>query len=376
MGKRRLKVMQYLKNKFYSKRESIAIKLLTILFCFILCSCQKSPNIIFYTDVSSDLYDKDELSVSNEDYQDALNRCQKKLDEVPADSLAAAYVYKMMGGIYAGYLEDADAAAYYINKAIQIDERENNEIGLALDYNQMSKIYICTGGDIQEGLQFLEKAEQIYEQHGMLDTFEMAGTLINKGRLYNLEGNYEKAINYMIEAQKIYIEGQDEDIQLYIEIGQIYLEMKDYEKAKEQYVKAQKICESEEDIYYLAEVKNQIAWLYFEQEDYKTAIYYYEQALEFYKKNGFVKKEAFTCNNMASAVYRFALGVDKAIPLSIDACRAIEKVIPETIPSSKSKKNYKHNLKYYYMEWSKDESEEGFKAWYQKVVLEGKDWKE
>lgn len=374
MTRIKLKVVRDLLFKNYGKRKWFV--LITSLFLLLLCSCQKSPNIIFYTDVSSDLYDKDELSVINEDYQDALNRCQKKLDEVPADSLAAAYVYKMMGGIYAGYLEDADAAAYYINKAIQIDERENNEIGLALDYNQMSKIYICTGGDIQEGLQFLEKAEQIYEQHGMLDTFEMAGTLINKGRLYNLEGNYEKAINYMIEAQKIYIEGQDEDIQLYIAIGQIYLEMKDYEKAKEQYVKAQKICESKNDKHYLAEVTYQIGWLYGEQEDHETAIDYYEQALEYFKKNGYIKKEALIYNNMAYEADEIGWESDRVIPIAIDACRAIEKIIPETIPSSKSKKNYKHNLKYYYMEWSKDESEEGFKAWYQKVVLEGKDWKE
>lgn len=91
-------------------------------------------------DMLSDAYSTGDLSVINEDYQDALERCQKRLDEVPEDSLAAADAYKTMGGIYAGYLEDADNAAYYINKAIQIDENNDFKLGLAQDYNHMSKI--------------------------------------------------------------------------------------------------------------------------------------------------------------------------------------------------------------------------------------------
>lgn len=147
-------------------------------------------------------------------------------------------------------------------------------------------------------------------------------------------------------------------------------------EAEEQYLKAQRICEDNGDDYFLAKVKNQIGWLYRKQEDYKTAVYYYEQALEFFEKNGYVEDEANTCSNMAYAGYRLDWDGDRVISLSIDACQAIEKVSPETIPSKKSKKNYKHNLKMYYQGWSNDTSEEGYERWYQEVVLNGKYWKE
>lgn len=53
----------------------------------------------------------------------------------------------------------------------------------------------------------------------------------------------------------------------------------------------------------------------------------------------------------------------------------IERSGLDTREEKDSQKVYKHNLSMYYKGWTEDMTEEGFEAWYQKVVIERKEWK-
>lgn len=249
------------------------------IICCLLSSCQKSANITVYLTSTSDSNSIGELLVQDDDYENALRRCQERLEQMPKESSQAAEAYKIMGGIYATYLNDRETAVYYINKAIEIDMNESNEIGLAQDYNQMAKTYIYIGGNQEEGLSYVEMAEQIYQEHGMSNTLPMAGTLSNKGQIYKNQRDYENAIMYFEKAQEIYKQNQLDDIVLYIYTGQAYLDMGKYGEAEERYLKAKEICIKEQEYYYLAEVWSQLGWLYKEQGKYLEAIDFYEHAL-------------------------------------------------------------------------------------------------
>lgn len=341
-----------------------------------LCACQKQQLTIYMSpSVEQEKNVEQELNVENGNYQEILNRCQEKLQQVPENSIEAANLNSIIGGIYAEYFNDREQAVYYINSAIKIHQREGDEIGLAGDYNDMSKIYMYIGGDVQEGLQYLEKAERILIKHEVLDSLELADTLLNKGHLYKKAKQYENALEVFKEAQIIYEKRQEKNVSLHVLTGQVYLELQEMDLAEEQYLFAEQLSIDKNDKYSTAQVRFQLGVLYVNMLDYNQAITYFNQALEFYNTDEiYQEKTAITSNNVAFCYYKND-EIQQGVEASVYACQAIEKVKPLTDKTIEDKKNYKNNLNEYYKIWSKDTSEEGFEKWYQEVVLDGKDWK-
>lgn len=283
-------------------------------------------------------------------------------------------MYSIIGGIYAEYAKDREQAVFNINKAIKIHQRDDDEMGLAVDYNNMSKISIYIGGEKEEDLEYLEKAEQIYKKYGYMDSFGLAGTFINKGHLYKKNGQYEEALEACIEAQGIYKKRQENNTTLDLLTSQAYLEMQEYELAEEQYFEAQRICEIENNQYKVAVVKFQLGDLYLNKMDYDQAIEVYNQALEFYMSDeAYLSDTAFTYSSLAYT-YNHSGNLTNALETSIYACRIIENLKAFNNKTEEDKKRYKHNLSRYYEKWSKDMTEEGFETWYQDIVIECNEW--
>lgn len=147
-------------------------------------SCQKTSSIVIKMDEPAYENGVNEIEVTNRKYQDVLNQYKKMLQQVPEDSIGAADIYSNMGGIYAQYEKDKEKAEYFLDKAIKIHKEKNDEVRLAGDLVEMSKKYIYIGGDIEEGIRYLEQAEEIYIRLGMENRFGLAGAMINKGLLY------------------------------------------------------------------------------------------------------------------------------------------------------------------------------------------------
>lgn len=381
--KTKLRRLKILKEIFHCRNEKkvrgnryLYLCVMFVLSSILLCSCQKSPQAIVRISPPSGQNTTDELRVKDGNYQEALKRCQERLQLLQEDSLEAADVYSIMGEIYVEYLEDSYNAVHYINKAIEIHKRENDELGLALDYKVISKKNIYIDKDAEEGMRNLEKAEQIYCKYGVTDAFEMASVYSDQGQIYKSEGQYEEALKVFKKAQEIYEKRQEENISLHLLIGQVYLEMQEYTLAEEQYLEAQKICKKEGNQYSMAEVEFQLGWLYRNMKEYSQAIEHYNQALEFYQKNKIYLYDTANTYNNISRAYDELGELEKALEVSVCACRTIENLDISTSEKRTSIKIYKHNLSMYYMAWSKYESKEGFDAWYQKVVMEEQDWKE
>lgn len=365
---------EYLCNKIENyKKYWFRGEIILTLIVLGLCSCQRRPKITVYMDPSMEQSITDDLHVENGNYQDALQRCQDRLKLFSEDSIEAADIYSIMGGIYAEYVEDRNKALFYLDKAITIHQRQKDEIGLALDFTKKSKIYIDEKQE--EGLIYLEKAEQIYKKYGMENAFGLADVYIKKGHLCLKAGKYEEALDALNQAQNISETRNKKNYNINLLKGEVYLSMQEYYLAEEQYLEAQEVSAKLNNQYDIAIVKIEMAWFYSSINEHSKAIEQYKQALVFFiKDENYLINVANIYNNMAYSYARLK-EVKKTLEASIEACRAIEKMTPVTKETLERNEIYKHNLSMYYKGWSKDMSEEGFEAWYQRVVLEEEDWK-
>lgn len=122
-----------------------------ILFCTFLIACGKVSQATIYMGPSYEdnnvVY---QIEIENGRYQEALEQYREMLQQVPENSIQAANIYNNMGGIYAEYLREQEKAELYINKAIYIHQKENDSIGLAGDYTEMSKKYIYIGREAEK----------------------------------------------------------------------------------------------------------------------------------------------------------------------------------------------------------------------------------
>lgn len=150
--------------------------------------------------------------------------------------------------------------------------------------------------------------------------------------------------------------------------------MQDFENAEQELTEAQKICEKKGEMYHGANVNRLFGDLYLEQESYAKAIDSYTKALDFYKTDYiYLQNMANVYSNMAYS-YNHSGNLEKAIEYGVNASKAIESTGLDTKERIEDQKVYRHNLSMYYKGWTEDMSEEGFEAWYQKVVIEGEEW--
>lgn len=177
------------------------------------------------------------------------------------NSSAAAEINNSIGEIYI-YKRNREDALEYLNKSIFINKKLKDELGLASNYVQMAKISIYISGEADVGLTYLEKAEKIYKKYSWENRLAMAGVLSNKGRLYKNEGDFEKALDCYKKALDIYHKNDQDDAMIYILMGQIYMQKKEYQKAELHFNNAKDIILLENDDYLMGKLKLVMGLMY------------------------------------------------------------------------------------------------------------------
>lgn len=349
----------------------ISICLIILLIsCLLLTSCQMQTQLTIYMEPVSNEKRVAEINIEGEKYKKVLEEYQKMLLQVPEDSIEAANIFSNMGGIYAEYEEDKQKAEYYLNKAIKIHKDQNDEVGLASDYTEMSKIYIYIGEEIEGGIKYLELAEEIYSRHGLDNSFGLAGVMTNKGHLYLKEGSYEKALEAYKKAEEIDQNRQNEDAYNNLFIGKSYEKMQRYQEAEEQYIEGIRICKNQNNMYLEAELYYQLGKIYDYKNNYNDAIKQYLKALEFFDSDEYyIFKTAANYNNLAVDYYKIKKP-EKALDASIKAYKSIILVKPVTKEVEEKINLCMNNLKRCYQSWSLDKSDEGFDKWVAENLIE------
>ena len=161
----------------------------------------------------------------------------------------------------------------------------------------------CENNNIQEGLQYLNKALEIAED---IKNEKWTGKVLMKyGNFYNITGDYEKALEYYTQSKGIF-----NQLNLYQNIGSVYANLGNtyeklgrYDDAMDNLIKALSVYELDVDSLGLAKTYLNLGLLYFRQEDYGKSMELYEKSLEIRKEIKDTAGIALIYNNMAIVNY-------------------------------------------------------------------------
>ena len=189
---------------------------------------------------------------------------------------------------------------YYLTDKFEhqlIDKKSPDSI-MALFYHK-SAIKFYSYSKFGVAMEYFQKAEQAYDLTGdMLMSVKMKG---NQAVLLDLQGNYKKAIEILLEVSD-YFQRINDTLPLafaYSNIGVIYEELKNPEKAIAYGKKAMKLKLEVGDTLKAATNLNNIG-VNFEEliKNADSAIYYYEQAFVIYKRYNKIEKYATVLDNI------------------------------------------------------------------------------
>jgi tetratricopeptide (TPR) repeat protein len=121
-----------------------------------------------------------------------------------------------------GYSEKnkIDSALYFLNASLKIDSNYYQS------YNKIGEIYGKSKNDLKSSLYYLLKAYKINQNDVQI--------LQNIGVAYGISGNFDESILYLNKAIKL----DSTNYELYYNLGGSYMGLKDLEKAKTCFTKA------------------------------------------------------------------------------------------------------------------------------------------
>lgn len=172
-----------------------------------------------------------------------------------------------------------DSALYYTKKSLETNTAEKDSVRsklVTLSYNLIASIYLRKGLLTESKKYRIKGMESAlkYNEQGLYYTHKHGLALI-----YSQEANYTKALqlfkeclNYKKDSEIIY--GS------YINIGDIYSELKNYELSNQYLKKAQSFCEKEQNINCSAIVAISLGANYMEQNQLDDALKSYQYALK------------------------------------------------------------------------------------------------
>lgn len=143
---------------------------------------------------------------------------------------ATAFIYNLIGTIYLDFKEPSIGEKYF-KKALKIRTDINDEAGIGETQANLGSLY------------FKVKKKSLAKHHAMealklLEVLDdkryMAKTLMIIGRIYEYENKTDSAIFYIEKAKKISLEFNDtpEYVKALINLSFIYINLKNYQKAK------------------------------------------------------------------------------------------------------------------------------------------------
>lgn len=161
-------------------------------------------------------------------------------------------------------------SAEFLEQALLLNEAFNNNNVLVLILNQLGKVNAARGR--------IDKAFENYENalddENEIDQTQEAEVLYNLGNLYNQQKEYQKALSSYKKALQIWRAIKDrknESISLN-DIGKIYQHLKNYDRALANHLAALDIQQGMDDKNGIAESYNDIGMLYYEQKNYERAV--------------------------------------------------------------------------------------------------------
>ncbi len=217
--------------------------------------------------------------------RNALNNAQKaigviQMDEHSRHLLSGAYyqtahAYFLLGKI--------DSSVIWFNKLLLLPDVDDVTKAksfdfLSIDYRKL--------GNFERSHHASSEAMKLYQS--LNDSAGIIETLINEARVYSSSGNRKKAMQLYFDALKFTEQAKDtlKTGRLYGWIANVYMDIDEDEKGKIYYRKAIQKLAPYRNTYFYADILNNYGIVFYDEQLYDSALFYYSEALDIYKSTG------------------------------------------------------------------------------------------
>ncbi|MGC9374648.1 MAG: tetratricopeptide repeat protein [Bacteroidales bacterium] len=187
--------------------------------------------------------------------------------------------------------------------------------------------YFKISGDYVQAVDYYLEAKKIFTD---LKNVKALGTIFNNlGATYENMGKYEEAMSNLMEALAIYesINDSYSIAKTYVNLGLLYFQQKEYDKSLEFYNRSLQIKRSLNDQEGIALLYNNIAIVNYYTENYDSVRYYFQKAYDIYEKEGNKRSQVMALSNLAE-IYSVLGQKDKALESYFDVLK-LEKELGE-----------------------------------------------
>ncbi len=184
----------------------------------------------------------------------------------------------------------------YFQESIKKWERVGSHRGLAISYAGLGLAYNLTNKK-QSALDHYKKSEMFFPNG--IDYFDQAIVANGLGSIYEEYGELELSLNYRTKALAFYEKANNQVGRLatFPSLIKINFLLGNAKLALEQANQAQEIAHSLSADYYLATIRKDLG-NYYSKIDKEKAFVYFEEALRYFRKNGFQRESAFVLSKL------------------------------------------------------------------------------
>jgi len=238
------------------------------------------------------------------------------IDEIKPSIIALDLDFELAAGtrVQGGanlYLGNNKAALSFYEKAFEIDSRISNSKGVIKDYRGIA---LCYGElrEFEKNTEFLKKAltiaQESKEESQVIDIKESMGVA------FFYQKQYLNAVEAYTEAIQLSKKLGDSSklISIYINLGAVYADIEKLDLAINVLLEGSDLASKSDNVIAEAIFFSTIAGVYYKQNNYDSAIEYYEKSIELFQKNQFNKGVAYSKMGLAM-LYEDTKQMDEAI---------------------------------------------------------------
>jgi tetratricopeptide (TPR) repeat protein len=223
--------------------------------------------------------------------ENALHQLEKNPASYHRDTTIVNLLYDLAWQIV-NYTPDSIKASTYAQRALDLSEKINWDLGKAYSHDIIGRIYSIRKNYVSAIDQFSQAATLMME---MKNNDGLAKSFYNMGTAYQSQGNFPAALDYLLQALKKNEEtgnvgdmGRD-----FNSIGDVYAAIDDQANALSYYQRALKSFETLKDKYWTAIALGNIAIIYNQQKEFVKALEYYFRVLKMEGNNSYSNYETF-----------------------------------------------------------------------------------
>jgi len=209
----------------------------------------------------------------------AIDSLKRQLNQSKADTSKFKTLIALSKEVYN---LDPKKGLIQANEALVLAEKLNYTKGLALAYKTLGLGYYRLG-EYLNAINNWDKAMNIYNKLG--DKAGVSNMLNNKGAIYFNQGDNAKALELHLQSLKI-AEDISDTLRIITALTNIAADYSDksatYEKAKQACLRALPLALKIQDSYSTGTVSVNLGEIYFKQNNYDTALKYFEQSIVAY----------------------------------------------------------------------------------------------